>query len=374
MRRYLFLTLTTFSQTGGIEKFNRCFSKALNDFSESGNIDASVSSVYDKLPDNRYIRPKRFKGYSGRRWWYILSQLWKSRSYDEIIIGHINLAILMAGIKKFFPSKKIILIIHGIEAMEPLKGIKKKALQFSDEIWAVSEFTRQNIIEIQQLPSDKIKIFYNAVDPFFLLPASFEKPQYILDRYAISHATKILLTVTRLNHAESYKGYDKVLEALPEVKKIFPHIRYIIAGKGDEKEIQYVNKLIESNHLQENVILTGFIPEQELTDHFLVSDVFIMPSTKEGFGIVFIEAMACGLNVIGGNKDGSVDALANGRLGKLVNPDSIPAISSAIIKSLEEKQNSTINGASQKIQMDVMNTFGFEQFKHRLETYLVINN
>ena len=374
MRRYLFLTLTAFSQTGGIEKFNRCFSKALNDFAEKGNIDASVCSMYDQLPDNRYIHPHRFTGYNGNRWRFLLSQVWNSRNYDEIIIGHINLAVLAVGIKKIFPSKKIILMVHGIEAMEPLTGIKKKALGLSDEIWTVSEFTRQNIINIQEQPARKIKIFYNAVDPFFLLPRNFEKPAYLLSRYAIGPATKILLTLTRLNNAERYKGYDKVIEALPEVKKKFPDVCYIIAGKGDEKEVANINKLVEQYQLKNNVVLTGFIPEKELTDHFLISDVFAMPSTKEGFGIVFIEAMACGVNVIGGNKDGSVDALDNGRLGRLVNPNSIAEIAAAIIKSLEEKQNDTTNTASKKTQQEVMNIFGFSQFKNRLQSYLAIKN
>ena len=244
----------------------------------------------------------------------------------------------------------------------------------SNEIWAVSEFTRQNIINIQQQPANKIKIFYNAVDPFFLLPRNFEKPAYLLSRYAISPATKILLTLTRLNNAERYKGYDKVIEALPEVKKKFPEVCYIIAGKGDEKEVANINKLVEQYQLKNNVVLTGFIPEKELTDLFLLSDVFVMPSTKEGFGIVFIEAMACGVNVIGGNKDGSVDALDNGRLGKLVNPNSIAEIAAAIIKSLEEKQNDTTNTASKKTQQEVMNIFGFSQFKNRLQSYLAIKN
>ena len=82
-------------------------------------------------------------------------------------------------------------------------------------------------------------------------------------------------------------------------------------------------KLVEEKNLTNNFILTGYIEDKELTDHYLLADVFVMPSTQEGFGIVFLEALVCGLPVIAGNKDGSVDALLNGKLGKLIDPDNI---------------------------------------------------
>lgn len=219
MRRILFLTLTAFSKTGGIEKFNRSFSKALNDFSNAGKAVITISSVYDDKPDEKYVSSNNFRAYSGNRWLFILNELRNSRHYDEIIVGHINMALLLVFIKKFFPSKKIILILHGIEVMETVSGIKKKALDKCDEIWTVSEFTRQNVIRLQHQPAEKTKIFYNTIDPFFKLPQNFSKPVYLQERYNIAGGEKVLLTVTRLNHTENYKGYDKVIAALPIIKK-----------------------------------------------------------------------------------------------------------------------------------------------------------
>ena len=78
-------------------------------------------------------------------------------------------------------------------------------------------------------------------------------------------------------------------------------------------------------NLSESVIFTGYVKDEEVAAHFSIADIYIMPSTKEGFGIIFIEAMFYGKPVIAGNKDGSADALQNGTLGILVNPPWVSA-------------------------------------------------
>ncbi len=96
--------------------------------------------------------------------------------------------------------------------------------------------------------------------------------------------------------------------------------------------------MIEKAGLQSHVIFTGFVADEELAEHFNLADIYIMPSEKEGFGIVFIEAMYYNKPVIAGNKDGSVDALLNGSLGLLVNPESLEEVSCAIMKMVNDKE------------------------------------
>ena len=95
--------------------------------------------------------------------------------------------------------------------------------------------------------------------------------------------------------------------------------------------------LIKKYGLQQQVVFTGFVPDEALADHFNLSDIYIMPSEKEGFGIVFIEAMYHNKPVIAGNRDGSVDALLNGKLGLLVNPESLEEVSCAITRMISNK-------------------------------------
>lgn len=367
MKKISFFALTAFSQTGGIEKFNRCLIKVLNTLPGKAKASVHHHILYDKAPDTRYCPADVFSGYRGSKIAFLVRGFIQAVRSTFIITGHLNLAILAVAVKKFFPAKKVVLILHGIEVMEPVTGLKKKALQCCDEIWVVSHFTQRNVVQIQGIPPGKIKVLFNTIDPYFVLPPQFEKSGYLQSRYGLGKQDPVLFTLTRLNAAEGYKGYDKVIAALPEVLKVFPSVKYIIAGKGDAGEIEKVKQLIDRYSLQGHVLLTGFIPDTEVTDHYLLADLFVMPSKKEGFGIVFIEALACGLPVVAGNQDGSVDALLNGRLGTLVDPDDVKAIAAAILRVLSSGILLNSPEKRQQVQREVFEAFGFDRFRERIE-------
>jgi glycosyltransferase involved in cell wall biosynthesis len=115
------------------------------------------------------------------------------------------------------------------------------------------------------------------------------------------------------------------------------NLKFVIGGSSDAAEKKYIEELILNYGMSNHIILTGFILEDELPAHFLMSDLYIMPSNEEGFGLVFIEAMHYGLPVIAGNADGSVDALDHGSLGTLVDPGNIQHIQQGILKAIEQK-------------------------------------
>ena len=137
---------------------------------------------------------------------------------------------------------------------------------------------------------------------------------------------------------EQYKGYDKVLQVLPELVKAYPGIRYLMVGKYDEAEKKRLDDMITGLGILETVIFAGFIADEELASHFKLADIFVMPSEKEGFGLVFSEAMFYGLPVIAGNRDGSADALCNGELGLLIDPGNKSELVIAIQKMLNNRQ------------------------------------
>lgn len=159
-----------------------------------------------------------------------------------------------------------------------------------------------------------------------------------MERYGLQQNNTVLFTLTRLSSKELYKGYDHVLYSLKGLKAKFPGIKYLIAGMYDESEKKRLDTLIDNASLKDHVIFTGYIPDEELAALFSLADVYVMPSKKEGFGIVFIEAMYYGLPVIAGNKDGSADALQNGKLGMLVDCDNQAEIESAIEKVIRSRE------------------------------------
>lgn len=363
--RVYFLILSAFKATGGLEKFNRAFMKALNDISLEQNFELYVKSSHDAEPDEKYISKEKFKGYSGNKLNFAIYCLAQAKKMDIIFIGHINLAPVAILLKFFNPKVKLFIIGHGIEIWDKQILLKKILLKISNKILAVSAFTKRRITANNGINEDKIIVFPNTLDPYFNIPKTLGKPDYLIKRYGINEKTKVILTVTRINKNEAYKGYDKVLEALAEIISLLPDTKYILAGKYDVYEEQRLKEKVKRLGLEKYFILTGFIKEEELIDHYLLADVFILPSKKEGFGIVFIEAAACGTPAIAGNKDGSVDALLKGQIGKLVDPDNLNEIKEAIINIIA---NPLTNNRDLVIE-----NFGFDKFKERLRARLIEN-
>lgn len=365
----MFLNLRAFSITGGIEKFNRAFLKALSELENDKIIIARCLSAFDTNGDTNYFEAKNYKGYKANKICFVFSALKVASKNDIIILGHINLALVGWIIKKIFPSKQIVLITHGIEVWKKLKGFKNYIIHNADKILAVSNFTKNSIADIHKVDPGKIIVFHNTIDPFFVFPKVFKKPKYLLKRYNLKATDPVVLSLARLSSTEKFKGYDKVINSIKILRHSYLGLKYILAGKSDKPEKVRLEKLIDTNKIQNDVLLTGFIKHEEVADHYLLADVFIMPSRKEGFGIVFIEAMACGLQVIAGNKDGSTDALQNGKLGLLIDPEDETEILNALKKCLDQRQNRDEN-YKKALQLKVINLFGFETFKQNLRKVL----
>ncbi|MBW7913293.1 MAG: glycosyltransferase family 4 protein [Taibaiella sp.] len=368
-QRVLFLNLTTFSKTGGIERFNKCFLKALSELDDMGIVESRSISAYDIVVDERYYSSKKYKGFGTNKPAFVVQSILAARKSDIIFLGHINMAVVGVLIKKMFPLKKVVLITHGIDVWRPLNGARAKILGIVDKIFSVSNFTKSKLIELHNVLSDRVQVFPNTIDPFFPIPSDVTAIDTLDKRYGIEKTDFVIYTLTRLSSTELFKGYDRVIEAMGELVKEHKNIKYVIAGKYDTAEKQRIDELIKQYSLEGHVLLAGYIDEGELVDHYRMADVFIMPSKKEGFGIVFIEALVCGLPVVAGNADGSVDALVNGELGTLVNPDSTEDIKSAILRHLEMSDRDNVQERLD-IRRKTLGNFSFEKYRQRLEDFI----
>lgn len=331
-KNIILFTLQTFSSTGGIQKMTRTLGHSLNVLAKRNNWDFGMWSLYDK-PDElmpQYLPADRFRGFGRNRWNFISQVLVKARSVDIIILSHINLSVIGLLIKAINPKCQVWLIAHGIEVWRPLSSPKKMLLRRCDKIICVSSFTRQQMIGLHQVDPDKCTVLNNAVDPFMKLPVSFQKPEHLLKQHWLTPDNQVIFTLTRLASTEQYKGHDQVIKVISRLKERFPQVRYVLAGEYDHKEEIRIQKLISEYQVDKEVVLPGFIAENDLSDYFLLADMFVLPSKKEGFGIVFIEALACGLPVICGNVDGSTDAIRDGELGKAINPDDLDELEKAL--------------------------------------------
>ena len=294
---------------------------------------------------------------------HMLKTSLSSVRHDLIICGHINLlpfAFVMRRLAKLrHPQHSsvnshppVVLILHGIEAWTPReRSIVNRLVKRIDYFVAVSQVTRDRFVSWTGVRSDRGFILPNCVDASRFGPGP--KNPTLLKRYGLQGKT-VILTFGRLAAEERYKGFDEVLEILPGLARQVPNLAYLIVGDGldrsrlEEKARSLGLFVSASEPLTAGlwrpfsitalpspmVVFAGRIPEQEKAEHYRLADAYVMPSHGEGFGIVFLEAMACGIPVVGSKKDGSREALRNGELGILVDPEAPGEIQAAVLQVL----------------------------------------
>jgi glycosyltransferase involved in cell wall biosynthesis len=192
---------------------------------------------------------------------------------------------------------------------------------------------------LKQFPLFESKLFIlkSSVNPdnFILYPSKSKlKKKYNLEK------NEIILTLSRLATHED-KGQHRVLCSLEKVLAVYPNARYIIAGPGKDERVDEF--LIKNPHISNNVIKFNSVSEEEKNELYGMCDAFILPSKTEGFGIVFIEALVCGAVVIAPNNYGCPEALDNGKLGIIVDPDDSNKISEAIISAINRAKNMSMS-------------------------------
>lgn len=356
-----FFTLRTFSETGGIEKVCRVVGKALFEFGLRHDRSVGVISMHDKQSDaggNAYFPSELFKGYGGNKVKAFAGMIRAGIKSKLVVFSHINLLPVARVIRMLNPGVKLVMFCHGIEVWG--KGVQpNKHLQDLNALWMVSRFTLERTKSLHQLQKPAVAVLNNPLDPLLELPVKNGK--VIKQRLGIPENAAVLFTLTRMNSGEQYKGYDKVITALAKLTEDGEDLHYVIGGKYDASEAAKVKQTVEAYNLTGRVHLLGFIPDADLPGYFDMADIYIMPSTEEGFGIVFIEAMHYGTRVIAGNRDGSVDALQDGALGCLIDPDDADEIYRAV------KNRAHIPPADPE---KVNALFGFTAYKERLEEQL----
>jgi phosphatidyl-myo-inositol dimannoside synthase len=244
---------------------------------------------------------------------------------DHIVSTHVNFGPAAHLAKRLF-GIPFSLVAHGIDIHPHLPARTVDSLRAADRVFVVSRWTRDRVLSLGGIDPDRLCVLPNTMDESRFSVA--ERPAALAERYKIDGKEKVVLSVARLDATERYKGYDRLVRCLPRLEKECGPIRFILVGEGEDKT--RADALARILGVERSLTLAGFVPDEELADHYRLADVFAMPSTGEGFGIVFLEAMSCGTPVVAGNRDGSVDALADGKLGLLIDPESIDEIIESI--------------------------------------------
>ena len=279
-----------------------------------------------------------------------------------ILCAHINL-LPAALLARRICRGRLYLIVHGIDAWQPTRDpIANACVRKIDDFISVSSITRRRFLQWSGLRQDQGVVLPNCVDLSAFTPGT--KSPELLKRYGLEDRT-IMLTVGRLASEERYKGFDELIKILPRLEKAIPNIAYLIVGEGRDRP--RLEQKARDFGVADRVVFAGYVSEAEKADHYRLADVYVMPSSGEGFGIVILEALACGIPVIGSKTDGSRDALRNGKLGIVVNPTNLSEIETAVLDVLQKRRRrNSRNGVSEDDTVDYFSKTRFEDRVHNL--------
>ena len=275
-----------------------------------------------------------------------------SERFDVVICSHINL-LSIAAAAAAAQRVPLLLVVYGIESWKRPRGLAAKLVKQATAVVAISEYTKRRFLEWSGVDSSRVHVIPCCVNMkrFGVGP----KRDDLLQKYRLRGRT-VMLTVARLAGRERAKGIDEVMESLPAIAREIPNIAYLVVGDGHDRE-RLEEKAI-SLGVSNRVVFAGFVAEEEKVDHYRLADAYVMPGRGEGFGIVYLEALACGLPIIASSLDASAEVVLNRSFGRVVNPDRPAELRDACVDVLAE--NDGIRDVPRELAM-----FSLARFKAR---------
>ena len=316
---------------GGIAQYNRDFLAAVADSPQIARvvvIPRLMSEIAEEVPAAIDHRMDALGGISAYA--IACTKVMEAERPHVVLCGHVNLLpfALPIATRHRVP---LVLSIYGIEVWDPPRLASKALLGTVDHVVSISQLTVDKMHAwsrvMRKCPTSLIP---NAVN-LQRYSSSPNKPEFLLDRYGL-HDKRVLATLARLASRERYKGVDEVLELMPDLVAFEPNISYLVLGDGSDLERLQIKA--KELGVAEHVVFGGRVEESEKVAHYQVADAFVMPGRGEGFGFVFLEAMAAGIPVVASILDGSREAVRLGALGELCDPRDPPSTLAAIKRAL----------------------------------------
>ncbi len=304
---------------GGVQRAGRHMAAVLTEFAASRGMECRILSLNDSPELHRMTASGRefvFTGCDRGKGRFAVAALKAARRKAKVgLAGHPNLAPVARLMKFVAPRMKSIVCTHGVEVWEPLPRMRRRALQ---------------------------------------------KANLVLPR------GRVVLTVGRWLTSERYKGMDTLITALPKLLTRWPELQLVAAGEGDDRD--WLEDLAEENGVRMHVHFLSGISYAQLAACYSACELFALPSRGEGFGLVYLEAMACGKPVIGGAHGGAPEVIEDGVTGYLVQHGDAVQLATSIETLLANPEIAREMGRRGKQRVE--NEFRFNAFAKSLKKIL----
>ncbi|MEW6534431.1 MAG: glycosyltransferase family 4 protein [Candidatus Auribacterota bacterium] len=255
--------------------------------------------------------------------------------------------------------------VHGEElqtlaASRELFFMSRLVYNGAQRIIVNSANTKRLMIDYYPSTSDKIRIVHPGVNSEYFVPA---KPSEKVRKELGWGNRTVMITVGRL---QKRKGHDNTIRALHAIKKAIPDILYVIIGNGEENE--HLRELVRELNLEEHVQFRGEITDGQLLRCYQQCDLFILANRDingdiEGFGMVLVEAQACGKPVIAGDSGGTAETMIPGETGLLIDCTNPDLIAKGVISILTDQEKH--RAISKKARDWVENNLDWKSLVHK---------
>lgn len=318
---------------GGIAQYNRDLIDALVSQPQVEEIVVLVRSIEDAdfTAPAKATYDRAAVGGAFAFIWRALRWASAGGRFDLVLCGHVNLAPL-ALLARFIAGARLIVSVHGTDVWtRPPRCLTGVSLRAADMILSVSAFTVERMRSWLRGCIPPVVVIPNAIDPERFGPG--RKDPDLTKRYGLG-GKRVIMTLGRMAANERAKGFDELIELMPRLHDRRPDLIYLCAGDGDDRA-RLEAKACDLG-CADTVVFTGRVPEERKADYFRLADAYVHPSQMEGFGIVLLEALACGIPVVGSTADATQEALLHGELGRAVDPFDSEALTEAILEAVNQ--------------------------------------
>ena len=321
----LVLQTSTFGAYGGIPSYNRLVCRALNELGWAGEINVLLATDEQAHVEARRGRlgDLNFEAFACDRLAFVRRalSLAASRRIDLALVGHVNYAPLGWWFRRMQPRMRYGVMMYGVDVWGKLSRPRRLGLRRADFSVSISEYTRRKAVEANGALEGPVHLLPNALDC---------EEQGAVGASPPTPGGKLLLTVCRLDADERYKGVDLVIKSLPAVLARVPDARYAVVGSGSDAP--RLKKLAEDTGVAGRVHFLGSVDDAALRAYYRECDVFVMPSEREGFGFVFLEAMQYAKPVVAADSGGSPEVVTDGETGLMVKYGDVPGLAESLAR------------------------------------------
>jgi phosphatidylinositol alpha-1,6-mannosyltransferase len=304
--------------SGGVQRASRHVAAVVARFASDREMATDFFSLND--PQGSHIvrvgsLEFSVSGCAGSKSQFVLAAMRAAGREPALVMAlHPHLAPIVWAMKSRSGKFRSMVFTHGIEVWQPLGWPRGVALRNADVVIGPSTNTVQHLVADQRILRDRARLLPWGLDPEFESRVAASAP--IVPPPGFPQTGPVVLTVGRWDSAEKYKGADTLIAALPRVAQAAPGVSLVLVGDGNDRP--RLEKLARDLGVADRTHFLSALTPEQLFSCYASCDLFALPSRGEGFGLVFLEAMALAKPVIGGAHGGIPDIVEDGITGLLV--------------------------------------------------------